>query len=65
LVVELEHPTLGAARSIANPIRLNDQPLQYRFPPPLLGEHTQVILRQLQYSEEHIQRATQEACAVR
>jgi len=64
LVVELEHPTLGATRSIANPIRLNDQPLQYRFPPPLLGEHTQIILRQLQYSEEDIQRATQEACAV-
>lgn len=64
LVVELEHPTLGAARSIANPIRLRDQPLQYRLPPPLLGEHTRAILRQLQYSEEDIQRATQEACAV-
>jgi crotonobetainyl-CoA:carnitine CoA-transferase CaiB-like acyl-CoA transferase len=62
--VELEHPTLGVARSIANPIRLRDQPLRYRFPPPLLGEHTGAILRQLQYSEEDIQRATQEACAV-
>ena len=64
LVVELEHPTLGTSRSIGNPIRLRDQPLQYRFPPPLLGEHTRAILRQLQYSEEDIQHATQEACAV-
>jgi len=63
LVVELEHPKLGAARSIANPIRLRDQPLQYRFPPPLLGEHTTVVLRQLGYSDEEIERATQEACA--
>jgi crotonobetainyl-CoA:carnitine CoA-transferase CaiB-like acyl-CoA transferase len=64
LVVELEHPSLGTARSIANPIRLQNQPLQYRLPPPLLGEHTAAILRQLQYSEEDIVRAVQDACAV-
>ena len=64
LVVELEHPSLGTARSIANPIRLQNQPLQYRLPPPLLGEHTAVILRQLQYSEEDVVRAVQDACAV-
>lgn len=64
LVVELEHPSLGTARSIANPIRLQNQPLQYRLPPPLLGEHTAAILRQLQYSEEDVVRAVQDACAV-
>jgi len=64
LVVALEHPSLGTARSIANPIRLQNQPLQYRLPPPLLGEHTAAILRQLQYSEEDIVRAVQDACAV-
>jgi crotonobetainyl-CoA:carnitine CoA-transferase CaiB-like acyl-CoA transferase len=64
LVVQLEHPTLGAARSIANPIRLSSQPIQYRLPPPLLGEHTRAILQQLQYSEQDIERAAQEACAV-
>jgi len=63
LVVELEHPTLGIARSIANPIRLSSQPIQYRLPPPLLGEHTRAILQQLQYSEQDIQQATLEACA--
>jgi len=64
LVVELEHPSLGTARSIANPIRLQNQPLRYRLPPPLLGEHTAAILRQLQYSEEDVVRAVQDACAV-
>jgi crotonobetainyl-CoA:carnitine CoA-transferase CaiB-like acyl-CoA transferase len=64
LVVQLEHPILGAARSIANPIRLSSQPIQYRLPPPLLGEHTRAILQQLQYSEQDIERAAQEACAV-
>ena len=34
LVVEIEHPTLKTVRSIANPIRLENQPAVYRFPPP-------------------------------
>ena len=40
LIVEIEHPTLRIARSIANPIRFDGQPVVYRLPPPLLGEHT-------------------------
>src|SRR5208283_2247299 len=39
LIVEIEHPTLKIARSIANPIRFGAQPIVYRLPPPLLGEH--------------------------
>ena len=62
LVVEIEHPTLQQARSIANPIRFRDRPVVYRLPPPLLGEHTRAILEQLQYSENEIQLAMAEAC---
>jgi len=50
LIVQLEHPSLGQARSIANPIRLSDTPVSYRLPPPLLGEHTAQILQSLGYS---------------
>jgi crotonobetainyl-CoA:carnitine CoA-transferase CaiB-like acyl-CoA transferase len=49
LIVELEHPTLNQVRSIANPIRYQQQPIQYRYPPPLLGEHTTEIREQLGY----------------
>jgi crotonobetainyl-CoA:carnitine CoA-transferase CaiB-like acyl-CoA transferase len=50
LIVQLEHPALGAVRSIANPIKFSSTPTSYRLPPPLLGEHTTEILRSLEES---------------
>ena len=44
LIVQIEHPALGTAKSIANPIRFSNAPVSYRLPPPLLGEHTREIL---------------------
>ena len=65
LVVELEHPTLRAARSIANPIRFSEQPIVYRMPPPLLGEHNRSVLRGLGYTESETAAALKEACQAR
>jgi crotonobetainyl-CoA:carnitine CoA-transferase CaiB-like acyl-CoA transferase len=62
LVVELEHPTLQSAKSIANPIRFREQPIVYRMPPPLLGEHSRSILGELKYSESEVAVAMKEAC---
>jgi crotonobetainyl-CoA:carnitine CoA-transferase CaiB-like acyl-CoA transferase len=52
MIVQLEHPALGMARSIGNPIKFSETPVSYRLPPPLLGEHTSKVLRELGYSEE-------------
>jgi crotonobetainyl-CoA:carnitine CoA-transferase CaiB-like acyl-CoA transferase len=54
LIVQLEHPAVGTAKSIANPIRLSNMPVSYRLPPPLLGEHSAEVLRGLGYSDADI-----------
>jgi crotonobetainyl-CoA:carnitine CoA-transferase CaiB-like acyl-CoA transferase len=54
MIVQLEHPALGVARSIGNPIKFSETPVSYRLPPPLLGEHTHRILEGLGYTAEEV-----------
>lgn len=56
MIVELEHPLIGTAKSVGNPIRLSETPVTYRRHPPLLGEHTAEILRELGLSDTDIDR---------
>ena len=46
LRVELPHPLGGTVPQVASPIRLSATPVQYRNAPPLLGEHSEQVLRQ-------------------
>jgi crotonobetainyl-CoA:carnitine CoA-transferase CaiB-like acyl-CoA transferase len=55
-VVTQPHPRAGEIHSLANPMRLVDTPPTYRRPPPLLGEHTEALLRELGCSAEEITR---------
>jgi crotonobetainyl-CoA:carnitine CoA-transferase CaiB-like acyl-CoA transferase len=52
MIVQIEHPALGLARSIGNPIKFSETPVSYWLPPPLLGEHTIEVLRGLGYSNK-------------
>lgn len=45
LAIELPHALGGTVPLVASPIRLSETPVQYRRAPPLLGEHTQAVLR--------------------
>ena len=48
VVVEMPHSaTPEGVRVIANPVRLSETPVDYRIPPPLLGEHTDAVLGSL------------------
>ena len=45
--VELQHPVAGAVPLVGSPLRLSDTPVEYRLPPPLLGQHTDEVLGEL------------------
>ena len=62
LIVEIDHPSLAKARSIANPVRLAEHPVLYRLPPPLLGEHNRQILGELSLSDSELESALCTAC---
>ena len=45
--IELEHPVAGRLPLVASPMRFSATPLEYRRAPPLLGQHTEEVLREL------------------
>ena len=45
--IDLPHPQAGTVPLVGMPIRMSDSPPDYRRPPPLLGEHTEEVLREV------------------
>jgi crotonobetainyl-CoA:carnitine CoA-transferase CaiB-like acyl-CoA transferase len=46
-LVEVEHPKAGKIRVIRSPVRLSKAPFAVRSPAPMLGQHTQDVLREV------------------
>jgi crotonobetainyl-CoA:carnitine CoA-transferase CaiB-like acyl-CoA transferase len=44
---DMPHSSAGTVPQVANPVRFSASPVQYLRPPPLLGEHTQEVLREV------------------
>jgi formyl-CoA transferase len=53
--IDLPHPTAGNVKLVGSPMKMSATPPRYDMPPPLLGQHTDEVLRDLlQQSPEQI-----------
>ena len=55
MVTSVEHPTAGNIKMLGIPFRFSDTPASIRRAPPLLGQHTEAVLREeLGFSDARI-----------
>ena len=55
MVVETDHPTLGRLRTLGSPLKMSRTPPQPGRPAPLLGQHTDDVLREAGYAPADVE----------
>lgn len=60
MVIEIDHPTVGTFRQVGFPIKFGLTPASVKRPPPLLGQHTEEVLRELGFAAEDVQKLLDE-----
>jgi crotonobetainyl-CoA:carnitine CoA-transferase CaiB-like acyl-CoA transferase len=60
MTLEINHPTLGRLRQIGFPVKLSETPAQIRSLGKVVGSDTQIIMEELGYSREDMERLKQQ-----
>jgi formyl-CoA transferase len=55
MTINVEHPTLGALRTLGTPIKMSATPLNPARRGPMLGEHTDEVLAEAGFSNDEIE----------
>jgi crotonobetainyl-CoA:carnitine CoA-transferase CaiB-like acyl-CoA transferase len=63
MAVEVEHPVAGPMRVIAIPPKMSETPVKVRRPAPLLGQHTDEVLREMGKSEDEVKQLREDGSA--
>jgi crotonobetainyl-CoA:carnitine CoA-transferase CaiB-like acyl-CoA transferase len=54
MVVEVEHPTLGATKALGSAVKMSGTPTNPRRRAPMLGEHTAEVLAEFGFTPDEI-----------
>jgi len=60
MVVEVDHPTVEKVKLVGSPLKMSETPVSFDKHPPVLGEHTDKILKDLGYDEAQIEKFKKE-----
>lgn len=61
MLVEIDHPVAGKIKQIGIPMKFSETPGEIKAPPPLLGQHTEEILKKfLKLSEKDVSQLRKE-----
>ena len=47
MLIHMKHPTIGDLPLVGSPLKFSETPAEYKLPPPMLGEHTEQVLKEL------------------
>jgi len=64
IIIDYEHPQLGALKTVAQPIVFDGEERKVTRPPPLHGQHSREILAEIGYSTEAIDRLARDGMVV-